>query len=91
MLHRITEQTSEVIGDLDPMLRLYRRRRCSETFYAHEWEDIKDSADWIEQVDDDEETVLRIDMKSAKMLGHKSGNGEWTVLLDHYSIHEQEH
>ena len=90
VVHRLTTQSSVVLGNLDPLLRLYRREEPAETLMGHEWAEIKDSVDWIEMVDADEHIVLRISMKSAKMSGRATRHG-WRIPLDHYTVYEQEH
>lgn len=84
---RLTAQTSVPVGDYDPILRLYRRREPDD--YLPEWDQIPDTCLWIELVDDDEETVLRIPMTSARMSGSRSTRGGWNLPLDHYEEHQK--
>lgn len=88
VVRRITGQTSAVVGDYDFLLRLYRRRSPSSVL--PEWDQIPPQCLWLEQVDEENEVVLRLDMKSAKMWGTRTPRG-WQIPLDHYSMHEQEY
>lgn len=75
------------VGEYDYLLRLYRRFEVTEVL--PEWSQIPDRCLWLEMVDEDEEVVLRLDMKSAKMTGTQTDRG-FKIPLDHYSMHVQE-
>lgn len=83
----LTDQTKVIVGDYDPLLRLYRRREPATVL--PEWDHIPDRCQWLELVDDDEEIVLRLDMKSARMWGQRTPRG-WKIPLEHYTSYEQE-
>lgn len=76
------------VGDYDPLLRLYRRDHPDSVL--PEWDQIPDRCQWVELVDTEEEIVLRIDMRSARMLGSRNSRGQFVLDLDHYTMYEQE-
>lgn len=89
LIHRqVTDKTHMPVGDYDFLLRLYRRFEPSAVL--PEWDQIPERCQWIELVDDEEEVVLRIDMKSARMRGSRNQRGQWVLDLDHYTAYTQE-
>lgn len=89
VFRQVTDQTRMPVGDYDPLLRLYRRFEPSSVL--PEWDTIPDRCQWVELVDDEEEIVLRIDMKSARMRGSRNRRGQWALDLDHYTEYTKEH
>lgn len=85
---QVTDKTRIPVGDYDYLLRLYRRHEPDSVL--PEWDSIPEQCQWIELVDDEEEIVLRLDMKSARMRGRRNRQGRWTLDLDHYTVYEKE-
>lgn len=99
--HRIDDEHVLEIGSYDWLTRLYQHRGLSRNsvrpeggvaYFEEEWEFIRSrECEWIEYVDDLNETVLRIDFQDASRYGSwvSTPRGSmWTVPTDYYTLSE---
>jgi len=95
----VGEETFGVLGEFDQLLRLYQHRGVTRQSVLHEgqiryrieeeWSRLLElGCEWLEFVDDREESVHRIDFRSALRYGleEPSNFGDvWSVPLDQYT------
>jgi len=96
---QLGQETSIVLGEFDQLLRLYQHRgltrqsvlRDGKVCYRldDEWDRLKElGCEWIEFVDDQRDTVHRIDFKTALGYGSQEPSPRgpvWAIPIEQYT------